>query len=478
MKRFVSILTVVCLSLCFALTASAKTISRNETVYVNLDPQGKPRNVEVVTWLKTDGRSPSADWASLDDIRNVKGVTQPAMEGDKLTFDTEDLNIFYRGTTDKALPLAVDIEYKLDGREISFDALEGKTGTLEININLKNTTGTPQKINYTQIGTGIEKTTMETLHVPIIAMVAVNLDIDHFSNFEAPEGVYAVVGNTIKMNWIALPVPEQTIKLVVEGRNIEMPSIMITAFPKWIPLPAKYQDKVDELESKLNQLYDGVDQVGGYLDKLQDGAAQIADGNAQIYDSLVEAEEKSGQMIQAIDAQAKLTEGSIKINDGIREKLAPLTWISSMKKMSRYLKVQSELLTLVVEGGPFSERVLEFFKDQGIEKPEYEEFPASMETLKSGVEASLEKTQKKLPDVKRLKDGSQSLTENIAKVKKQGTEVIKSSIVEENEELVIKLAGLEIAEEMAKDYDRFAGEKSEIPSCVQFIMKTPGKYSH
>ncbi len=456
MKRTITSFILIML---IALSANAQTIKRNETVYANLDSTGKPNTIEVVTWLKNDGQGAAADRSTVANVKNVKGLIKPEVSGNNISFDTTDSDVFYRGTTNKQLPIAVDIEYHLDGSPISFDGLEGKSGKLEITINVKNTTEESRNISYIPVGSKTRKSVAREISVPFVSMINFSLPISKFSNIEAPEGVSALIGDSFKMQWIVVPMPEATIKLKADAKDIAMPSIMITASPKMIPLP----DEINQIKPKLDEIYDGVDTVGGYLEQLHDGSVQILDGVTQVEDG-------TAKLLLASDAQAQMTSGAIKINEEIIAKTDKLSWISSFRKINSYLTIENELLTLVTEGGPFPESVLEFLEEQGKEKPEVDEFP--------GIAVTSDGISKLNDGSQKLQEGAEKLAENLIKVKAEGTDKIKSGIKDGADDLVIKLAGLDIAKKLAADYDRYTGIDSEIPSSVTFIMKTPGVMSH
>ena len=452
-------------------SAQAQTLSRNETVYVTLDSQGKPQKTEVVIWLRTDGKGPSQDAALLKDVKNIRGAEPPVQSLDgKITVAAPAKDIFYSGTTAKTLPVGVAIRYRLNGQPVKREAINGRSGRLEVAIDLKNQARMPRQFTYKEVGTGKVKVAREEIPVPFIVMVSMDLDIEQFNNVVAPDGAFAVVGRTMKMNWVLFPYPETTIKLAADITKATMPSILFTAIPKFPPLPEI------EVESKLNKIYGGVDTVGGYLVKLEDGAKQLNSGQKQMLAALEQVNDGTGKLIQASNAQIEITQGAIKINEGLAQKITPLTKVPLVSgkagEAKHYLDIQKQLLELASQGGPFSDEILAFLKEQGKEAPPVAEFPGIKVTT-DGIAKLHDGSKLMIDGAKKLDDGSAQLAKYLGQLKHEGTDAIKAGIISGAEPLVRKLAALETAKQLARAYDRYAGKPSAVKSSVEFIMKTP-----
>ena len=114
-------------------------VSKEETAYVKADPSGKTEKITVSSRLKNAGLYSSVkDRSILKNIKNVKGDEEFSAKGGELTWETDGADIYYQGTTDKELPVGVDLTYYLDGKEISPDDLPGKSGKLKIKIKYSN----------------------------------------------------------------------------------------------------------------------------------------------------------------------------------------------------------------------------------------------------------------------------------------------------------------------------------------------------
>ena len=119
--------------------AADTDISKEETVYVNAAADGTPEDITVSDWLKNSASAGDlSDESDLKDIKNVKGDETFEQDGSNLTWNTEDKDIYYQGTTNKDLPVSMEIKYYLDGVQVSPSDLGGKSGHLKIEVNYTN----------------------------------------------------------------------------------------------------------------------------------------------------------------------------------------------------------------------------------------------------------------------------------------------------------------------------------------------------
>lgn len=117
----------------------AKKVVKTETVYANMDTAGKTQSVVVSDWLHTDTPCVKvSDVSDLKDIVNVKGTETPEVDGEKLTWHMSSTDLYYRGYSDKKLPVNFSINYYLDGNEVAPEKLAGATGKLKMVIKATN----------------------------------------------------------------------------------------------------------------------------------------------------------------------------------------------------------------------------------------------------------------------------------------------------------------------------------------------------
>lgn len=118
---------------------AAGSVTKTETVYVNLKANGDVSKVSVSDWLHTDKNEVYVDdMSDLENITNVKSKVIPVTDGEKLRWNMPDTDLYYSGTTDRELPISVQLKYYLDGKEIKPEDLAGKSGEVKIDIKMIN----------------------------------------------------------------------------------------------------------------------------------------------------------------------------------------------------------------------------------------------------------------------------------------------------------------------------------------------------
>lgn len=118
---------------------AAGSVTKTETVYVNLKANGDVSKVSVSDWLHTDKNEVYVDdMSDLENITNVKSKVIPVTDGEKLRWNMPDTDLYYSGTTDRELPISVQLKYFLDGKEIKPEDLAGKSGEVKIDVKMIN----------------------------------------------------------------------------------------------------------------------------------------------------------------------------------------------------------------------------------------------------------------------------------------------------------------------------------------------------
>ncbi len=157
----------------------AKNLRKNETVYVNLAPDGTVKKVNVTDWLHTDSPQVRAeDISNLKDIQNVKTLTNPVEKNGRLYWDMDTTDLYYSGVSDRKPPVQFQIKYYLDGAEISAEDLAGKKGNVTIEIKVQNTL----KKTVTVMGKNYE------ISCPMLAAGGMILSEENFSNISVKGG--------------------------------------------------------------------------------------------------------------------------------------------------------------------------------------------------------------------------------------------------------------------------------------------------
>lgn len=171
-------------------------VSKEETVYVNLAPDGSVKKVSVTDRLHT--AMPQVrieDSSDLSGINDVKTFIEPVYENGHMYWDMESTDLYYNGTSDKAPPMSIKVSYTLDGKELSYSELAGKSGDVTINISVENKLTRTVKID----GKSYE------LQCPMLFLCGMILPDEAFDEVTADKGVILGDGSHKLIAFMGVP---------------------------------------------------------------------------------------------------------------------------------------------------------------------------------------------------------------------------------------------------------------------------------
>ena len=323
---------------------------KEETVYVLADAYGSVDRVIVSDWLKnSDGGQSLSDSSDLKDIQNVKGYETFETDQDgKIIWQADGSDIYYRGSTDKEVPVEVKVSYQLDGKDISASELAGKSGRVTIRMDYEN-----KETRKVEIG-GRE----QEIKIPFAMISGMILPQDTFSNIEVTNARLLSEGNNSIVVGLAFPGLKESIdadelkdKLEDTEENEELKELEI---PEYIEVSADtdcfglgmtmtvaMSDVLSDIELTdsldLSELNNSMDELRDATDKLKDGTAELKDGSGQLkdgtvelvsgtkdlWDGAVELKDGSGQLqsgaSQLKDGASQLRDGASQLKDGTQE---------------------------------------------------------------------------------------------------------------------------------------------------------------
>ena len=111
-----------------AFAAAKPSFSKDETVYAVMAPDGSVTSTTVSAHLyNAAGLSGVTDRSTLTDIVNTESDAAFTQNGDSLTWDTTDTDVYYQGNTSRALPVSAAVTYTLDGETAPLENLLGNS---------------------------------------------------------------------------------------------------------------------------------------------------------------------------------------------------------------------------------------------------------------------------------------------------------------------------------------------------------------
>ena len=127
-----------------AFAAGGSSFTKSETVYAVMNADGSIQSTTVSEHVySASGLSKVTDQSTLTNIQNTESSAEFTQDGEKLVWNTDDTDVYYKGDTTRALPIQATVTYALDGQEAALEDLIGKSGHLTMTIALKNNeTGT------------------------------------------------------------------------------------------------------------------------------------------------------------------------------------------------------------------------------------------------------------------------------------------------------------------------------------------------
>lgn len=216
-----------------------------------------------------------------------------------------------------SLPVKLNISYTLNGVSVTPEELDGKSGNVNIRIDYENTRAEQHSINGRQ----------ETLYSPYIALTAMALDSDVFSNVSITNGSLVNDGSRTVAAGLAFPGLAES--LDIDGDKLDIPGyIEISAYARDFDFGGTFTIVTNELfreASKKEKDEDILDADGlsDSMDKLSDAMDKLMDGSGELYDGLRTLLDKSYELVDGInrlaDGAYELYSGAAKLDSGAGE---------------------------------------------------------------------------------------------------------------------------------------------------------------
>ena len=295
-----------------AFAAGKSSFSKSETVYAVMNGDGSIKSSTVSEHLySASGLANVTDKTTLTDIQNTESDAEFTQNGEELVWNTNDTDVYYKGNTDKALPIDVKVTYALDGQEAALEDIIGKSGHLTVTVNLKNNETGTVNVN------GKDR----TIVTPLITAVGVILGGDA-ANVTAEHGMIESAAKSSVAAFVTLPgvkdslsglLPDEvdsiedylqdTVTVEADVEDFTCPQVMVACATSTAALGT---DNVFDLSS-INDLTDGINQLNDAMSQLMDGASQLVDGTSQL----------AGGVLALLDGANTLNNGAAALDDGL-----------------------------------------------------------------------------------------------------------------------------------------------------------------
>ncbi len=290
-KKIVS--SVLLGTICTYTIAPVMANTKDETVYSKVKQNGEFYSTIVTDKISNDDNlSLLEDMTNLLNIENTNGDENFTRDGDKIIWNSNGNKIQYQGTTEKELPVNMNIKYELDEKEISADEIAGKSGKVKVTIEYINKDEHNVKVNGKWV----------KMYTPFVAIAGTILDNKKLENIEVTSGKVIDNGNKTVVIGMAVPgmkeslninssdieIPD-TIEITMDAKDFEMGNIMTYLTPKVLEQDdVKMLDDIDKIYSKVNEIQNASKQLVDGTNKLHDGAKMLNKGVCMLSNELTQ----------------------------------------------------------------------------------------------------------------------------------------------------------------------------------------------
>ena len=421
-------------------------IKKSETVYVTVEGN-EIKDKSVSVWLNSDKNIKTNDKSNLTNVKDLKTDKELKSENGYLKLDENKKDIYYKGDTDKKLPVDVSVKYFLDGKEMKASELEGKSGHLKIVITSKNNRYEKKTID------GQSK----NVYSPYVVVAAMTFDDEKVNNVSSDDVKIVKDGKNEIVTTVMTPGMKQNLSGIVEDKNLDKFKDEVS-----VEMDIKDYKPVEIYSVITNEFFQEKKNIDS-LDKLQNGVKELQDNSQKL-----------------VDASVKLSEGQDKLNSGISQMQTGVTKLhnGSQKLASSTQQMQGKFSGLQSKVGPIQGYIAQMNDGSLKLYNGISDYTAAVGKIKENtakIKEGSEKLAKGATDldngVGKLKDATSQLragTENMKQMNAQ-----KDQLLEKSSQLSNGLNGLAGSYgQLADTVQQISGKSAQLKdSSAQFNQK-------
>ncbi|PMC59753.1 hypothetical protein CJ208_06850 [Finegoldia magna] len=421
-------------------------IKKSETVYVTVEGN-EIKDKSVSVWLNSDKNIKANDKSNLKNVKDLKTDKELKSENGYLKLDENKKDIYYKGDTDKKLPVDVSVKYFLDGKEMKASELEGKSGHLKIVITSKNNRYKAKTIDGQS----------RNVYSPYVVVAAMTFDDEKVENVTSDDIKVVKDGKNEIVTTVMTPGMKQNLRGIVEDKNLDKFKDEVS-----VEMDIKDYKPVEIYSVITNEFFQEKKNIDS-LDKLQNGVKELQDNSQKL-----------------VDASVKLSEGQDKLNSGISQMQTGVTKLhnGSQKLASSTQQMQGKFSGIQSKVGPIQGYVAQMNDGSLKLYNGISDYTAAVVKIKENtakIKAGSEKLAKGATDldngVGKLKDATSQLragTENMKEMTAQ-----KDQLLEKSSQLSNGLNGLAGSYgQLADTVEQISGKSQQLKdSSAQFNEK-------
>ncbi|MGN1036796.1 MAG: hypothetical protein ACI4PX_03405, partial [Ruminococcus sp.] len=226
---------------------------KEEVVYVSAGSDGNTDSVYIVNSFDGGDITDYGEYSSVK-LMNVDGSVE--QKGDEITFSSpENQKVYYQGNMkNPEIPWIISIRYFLGGNELSPDEIAGKSGDVEIRINISE-----------------NKKCKSDFYDNYALQCNFTLDTEIFKNIKADGATVANVGSKKQITYMVLAGRGLEKSITATADGFEMPSASINGIRMNLGIDIDY-------DGNISDLTDGAEKLDNGTKELYNGAVELNGG--------------------------------------------------------------------------------------------------------------------------------------------------------------------------------------------------------
>ena len=343
-NKIIKVISSVTLLSMITYTLPVMAYTKEEMVYVKTDAEGQKYETIVTNHIKnTEAADTIKDISDLLNIENTNGYETFQKDGDTVVWDAKGNDIYYRGETDKELPITCNIKYELDGKTVTKDEIAGKSGKVKVTLEYTNNEAHTVNVNGKN----------ETMYTPFIVIAGTVIDNETNKNIKVTSGkiiddgsktiaigmAFPGMQESLKLDGITLP---NNIEFEMDASDFELGTIASFVTPKVI----ESEDDLKEID-KLDEVFSKVSTLESASNEILEGAKTLKEGT----DEYSKKKEEFNSAMQQVSAgMSSATSSYTQIDSGISSlNKSSVTLGNGAKQISDGTTAVSQNLNLISE---------------------------------------------------------------------------------------------------------------------------------
>lgn len=294
---------------------------KTETVYTVLNNDGSVKDVTVSSWLHDDdGIRNISESLDLKNVENVKNDEKPEVKGNVYTWNSDGNDVYYQGTSEKQLPISIQIRYELDGKEMSAKEVANKSGHLKIKFHFENLESKTIAVNGRTV----------TIHPSFVGGGMLNLDADHYSNVKCDTGKIVNDGTNEMLVFATVPglsttLNDMGLSKVANEFNISDDTVIEADVKEFdlgsVMIAMTNELTLEDITTKIStgDLTSGIAQLMDASEQLLDGSKQLHEGTVELNTSAKPLTSSYPQIEVLAGASTQLHQGTSSLLQGITQ---------------------------------------------------------------------------------------------------------------------------------------------------------------